>query len=77
MRVVTTSPVSARGDGLQVLVPGEGDTIAHSVGSGGVLRIDVPRNPKKEPAAKGDDASKPAEAAKAPKADEKAKEGNK
>ena len=60
----------------QVLVPGDGDTMAHSVGGGGVLRIDVPRGPRKD-SAKADDAAKPGEAAKAPKADDKAKEGNK
>jgi hypothetical protein len=60
-----------------VLVPGDGESMAHSVGSGGVLRIDVPRTSKKEPASATGEAGKPAEAARAPKAEEKGKEGNK
>src|SRR5204863_6333045 len=32
----------------QVLVPGEGDVMAHSVGSGGIFRIDTPPPPKKD-----------------------------
>jgi hypothetical protein len=60
-----------------VNVPGEGDTMAHSVGGGGILRIDVPLPSKKDgPAAKAD-APKSGDAAPRPKNDDKAKEGNK
>jgi hypothetical protein len=47
----------------QVLVPGEGDTMAHSVGSGGVMRIDTPPPPKKD-GGKTADAPKAGEPAK-------------
>lgn len=78
LKVAANSPAGQH-KGLfgQVLVPGEGETMAHSVGSGGVLRIDTPRAPKKDASAKAADPAKPAEAAKAPKAEDKGKEGNK
>ena len=49
----------------QVLVPEQGELVAHNVGGGGILRVDVPPPPKKDgpaPAAAG--APKPGEPAK-------------
>lgn len=69
----------------QIVVTEHGEGMAHSVGAGGVMRIDPPSVPKKSaPAAKAGDA-KPADAAKPTsrleqlrqEAEEKAKEGNK
>jgi len=60
-----------------VNVPGEGDTMAHSVGGGGILRIDVPLPSKKDGAAAKAESSKGGDAAPKSKADDKSKEGNK
>jgi hypothetical protein len=69
----------------QIVVTENGEGMAHSVGAGGILRIDAPPPPKKDaPAAKAAD-PKPGEPAKRlsrleqlrQEADEKAKEGNK
>jgi hypothetical protein len=69
----------------QIVVTENGEGMAHSVGAGGVLRIDAPPPPKKDaPAAKASE-PKPGEPAKRlsrleqlrQEADDKAKEGNK
>jgi hypothetical protein len=87
VKVAANSPVGQhKAIFAQVLVPGEGDTMAHSVGGGGVMRIDSPPPPKKNaPVAKPGEAPKPGEPAKRlsrleqlrQEAEEKAKEGNK
>ena len=78
VKIAANSPAGQhKGLFAQVLIPAEGETMAHSVGSGGVLRIDVPRAPKKETAAKPGETAKPAEGAKTAPADDKSKEGNK
>lgn len=87
VKVGANSPAGQhKGLFAQVLVPGDGDVMAHSVGSGGVFRIDTPPPPKKDgTAAKAGEAGKPGDPAKRlsrleqlrQEADEKAKEGNK
>jgi len=65
----------------QITVVENGENIAHSVGSGSVIRVDPPAAPKKDaPAAKTGEASKATDSAKkpgGPESAEKAKEGNK
>jgi hypothetical protein len=86
VKVAATSPAGQHKSLFgQVVVTENGEGMAHSVGAGGVLRIDTPPPPKKDaPAAKAADA-KPGEPAKRlsrleqlrQEADEKAKEGQK
>ncbi|MBV8879611.1 MAG: PPC domain-containing protein, partial [Planctomycetaceae bacterium] len=69
----------------QIIVTENGEPMAHSVGAGGVLRIDTPAAPKKDAAAPKTADAKPAESAKRlsrleqlrQESDEKAKEGQK
>jgi hypothetical protein len=78
VKVAANSPAGQHKSIFAVVnVPGEGDTMAHSVGGGGVMRIDPPSAPKKDAAGAKADASKSGESAKRPAAVEKAKEGNK
>jgi hypothetical protein len=87
IKVAATSPAGQHKSLFgQVVVTEHGEAMAHSVGSGGVLRIDTPPPPKKDaPAAKTGEAPKSNEPAKRlsrleqlrQEADEKAKEGNK
>jgi hypothetical protein len=79
VKVAANSPAGQHKSIFAVVnIPGEGDTMAHSVGGGGTMRIDPPSTPKKD-AAKAD-GGKSGESAKKPGsagADDKAKEGNK
>ena len=87
VKIAANSPVGQhKSIFAQVLIPGDGDTMAHSVGGGGIMRIDSPPPPKKNaPLAKPGEAPKPGEPAKRLtrleqlrlEAEEKAKEGNK
>jgi hypothetical protein len=65
----------------QITVVENGENIAHSVGSGSVIRVDPPAAPRKDaPAAKAGEATKATDSAKkpgGPENAEKAKEGNK